>query len=181
MTLLAVQQGHEVFPLFIDYGQKAKDREYSAMISCFKTLGLPVPKVIDVSGYGAMVPSGLTSSEKDTYSEAFLPCRNLMFLTLGAAYGYEVGADTIAVGLLHDDTIVFPDQTSDFVKDAEALLTKSIGRQMKVLAPLKHMNKADVVGLAKKLGVSGAYSCHEGTEKPCGKCIACREYEGLEL
>lgn len=181
MTVLAVKQGLEVFPLFVDYGQRAKDKEYQAMVVAFKDLNLPTSKTVDISGYGALIPCGLTSPDKDIFLDAFLPNRNLMFMLLAASYAYEVGANTIAMGLLHEDTTIFPDQTPNFVESAGDLISRSIGRDIKILLPLNHMVKADVITLAKEHGISKTYSCHSGDDIPCGVCVACKEFEGLEI
>ncbi len=180
MALLTKEEGITQFPLFIDFGQLGKDRELNACLANFIKHGLPAPQIASLSGYGALLSSGLTDSNKDVLADAFLPCRNLMFLTVGAAYAYQCGAAAVGIGLLDETYHLFPDQTKVFLKDAEALLSQSLGKQLKLVAPLMSLSKAEVLEIAKSRGVSGTYSCHAGTEKPCGVCIACREYIGLE-
>ena len=36
-------------------------------------------------------------------------------------------------------------------------------------------NKAEVIKLARAKKIDKTYSCHSGTNIPCGKCIACLE------
>ena len=181
MAILAMEEGLEQFPLFIDYGQLGKERELDACIKNFKHHGLPTPTVASMAGYGALLPSGLTDPGKDVFRQAFLPCRNLMFLTLGAAYAFQREASAVAIGLLDEAFSLFPDQTRGFLRDAEALLSKAVSREIRVMAPLMSFSKADVVAVAKTRGITGTYSCHSGSEVPCGVCIACREYIGLEV
>lgn len=180
MALLAHDEHIEQHPLFIDYGQLGRDRELSACLGNFKHHHLPLPEVLQLSGYGALFSSGLTDPKKRIFEDAFLPCRNLMFLTVGAAYAYQCGASSVAIGLLDESVSLFPDQTRSFIKDASALLAKSLGRYIKIVTPLMAFTKADIVGMARELGVTQTYSCHAGTEVPCGTCVACREYVGLE-
>ena len=180
MALLAHDEHIEQHPLFIDYGQLGRDRELSACLGNFKRHHLPLPEVLDLSGYGALLSSGLTDNMKRTFEDAFLPCRNLMFLTVGAAYAYQCRASSVAIGLLNESVSLFQDQTRSFVDDATALLTKSLGRSIKIATPLTAFTKADILGMARELGVTQTYSCHAGTEIPCGTCVACREYIGLE-
>lgn len=162
--------------LFIDYGQRARDQEYAACIRGMKGLGLPNPVVADLSGFGRLVPSGLTDVTRDVYSDAYTPGRNMLFLLAAGSYGATVGADAISIGLLHEDTSLFPDQTRLFLTSAEATLALAVGRPMRVLAPLADFHKQDVVRLAEAKGLSGSYSCHLGEAVPCGECIACREF-----
>ena len=88
-----------------------------------------------------------------------------------------MGLYAVSVGLLHEDTSLFPDQTARFLVSAEATIELAMGRQIKVLAPLAQFHKRDVVELAKTKGIEGTYSCHVGEEVPCGRCIACREFQ----
>jgi len=60
---------------------------------------------------------------------------------------------------------------------AEVALSESLGTEMKIYSPLRDLTKREVVQLAHEKGISSYYSCHSGTKKPCGKCIACLEYK----
>lgn len=181
MAMLAKEEGLTQFPLFIDFGQLGRDRELQACRANFLKHELPTPQVASLGGYGVLLSSGLTDPNKHILDDAFLPCRNLMFLTVGAAYAFQCGAATLGIGLLDETFHLFPDQTKVFLTDAEALLTKSLGKPIKLVAPLMSFSKAEVLEIAKAKGITGTYSCHAGTETPCGVCIACREYIGLEV
>jgi 7-cyano-7-deazaguanine synthase len=113
--------------------------------------------------------------------DAFTPGRNLLFLLIGAAHAHTVGADAVGIGLLDEASIIFPDQTSDFLSGAESILSKCLGRDVKIVAPLRGFTKRDVVLLAQTKGIENTYSCHAGGEHPCGVCIACREYQFEEV
>ena len=180
MTIMAKESGIEVHPLFVDYGQLSRDRELAACRHVFERHGLPQPEIADVSGYGRLVPSGLTNTDLDIYEQAFLPGRNLMFLLLGAAYAYKKGAKSVAIGLLYEGASLFLDQTRPFADEAEALLSRVLERPITILTPLMSFSKKDVIQLAEQKGVAETYSCHSGSEQPCGVCIACREFQLAE-
>lgn len=177
MAVLTQEAGVEQYPLFIDYGQRSRDREVMACRRAMQSFELPEPQIVDLSGFGLVVPSGLTNSRLNIIEDAFTPGRNLLFLLIGAAHGYTVGAEGVAIGLLDEGSILFPDQTNNFLSDTESLLSECLGRDVKVLAPLRDFTKQDVVHLARTKGIEGTYSCHAGGECPCGVCIACREYQ----
>jgi 7-cyano-7-deazaguanine synthase len=163
-----------VFPLFVDYGQLSANIEWATCQRVCQYLGLE-PEKMNVSGFGKLVPSGLTDEKLDVEKDAFLPTRNLLFLTLGAAYGYKKAAHTVAIGLLANP--IFPDQTESFVKSAETLLSEATGEDITVFAPFINMDKTDTLRLARKYDIplDMTYSCHAGGVKPCGKCISCKE------
>lgn len=174
--VLANEEGHEVFPLFVDYGQRAAQNEWATCRRVHKTLGLPIPVRMDLSGFGQTILSGLTSTKLDIKENAFTPGRNLMFLLMGGAYAFQVNASQIAIGLLSEASSLFPDQSSDFILKSESAIRAALGIPIKVTTPLSDFTKQDVIQLAAAKGISGTYSCHTGTKPPCGVCISCLEF-----
>jgi 7-cyano-7-deazaguanine synthase len=177
MALMASEEGIEIHPLFVDYGQVNHEREWRACRHVHSVHGLPRPSRLRIPGWGTHFASGLTDASKDVVLDAFLPNRNLLFLLAGSAHAYQVGANAVAIGLLNECAHLFPDQTQLFLDRAEGLLSCSLGRPVRVLAPLMSFTKADVIASAKRRRLTGTYSCHAGGAEPCGICIACREFE----
>jgi 7-cyano-7-deazaguanine synthase len=99
-----------------------------------------------------------------------------MFLLMGSAYAYQVGASTVSIGLLAERFSLFPDQRSEFLAQAERAIEAALGRRIRVVTPLTEFSKADVIKLAQEKGISGTYSCHAGGGEPCGLCISCLEF-----
>lgn len=176
VACLTRESGVQQFPLFINYGQRAFERELAACQNAMKHLGLEAPQIAELSGFGRLIRSGLTDSNQRVFEDAFTPGRNMLFLLTGAAHAHQNNADAVAIGLLNESTSIFPDQTSAFLRQAEALISTCMGRDIKVLAPLSSFYKQDVVELAAIKEIRGTYSCHVGDERPCGECIACKEF-----
>jgi len=174
--VMAQEEKAAIYPLFIDYGQRAAKKEWETCQYVHKQLGLPAPIRMDLGGYGKVISSGLTSSKMHVKDDAFTPGRNFLFLLMGSAYAYQVGASAVAIGLLSQEFSLFPDQREDFVKEAERAIGIALGRKITIVMPLSEFNKADVVKLAQAKGISGTYSCHTGMEQPCGQCISCLEF-----
>lgn len=177
MTVLLHEQGFNQLPLFIDYGQLAVEKEWESCQANFSRLALPKPLRLDVNGYGKYIASGITNNNKRLTEDAFLPCRNLVFLTMAAAAAAQFGGSFVSIGLLSQKFALFPDQKQDFLDSTETTLKLALGLEIKVLVPLFDFSKADVIVLSQQKGldVSQVYSCHAGTEKPCGICISCKE------
>lgn len=177
MTVLLNEQGFGQTPLFIDYGQLAVEKEWESCQANFSRLSLPKPERLDINGYGKFIASGITNTKKRLAEDAFLPCRNLVFLIMAAAAAVQSGGSFVSIGLLSQRFALFPDQKQNFLDSTETTLKLALGLDIKVLVPLFDFSKADVIVLAKQKGVdiSQVYSCHAGTEKPCGICISCKE------
>lgn len=174
--VLAKENEVDHFPLFIDYGQLAAEREWKTCQAVHKQLGLPVPQKVELAGYGKFIASGLTRPDLDIRLQAFTPGRNLMFLLIGSAYAVQLSVNSVAIGLLSEQFSLFPDQEKVFITKAEDAISTAMGRPVQILTPLIEFSKADVVRLAEAKGVEGTYSCHTGNVEPCGRCIACLEF-----
>lgn len=169
------QKGLLALPVFINYGQRNLDDEFGSLAAnCLEHQFHP-PVVFDFASFGRNIQTGLTSSAKHVVDDAFTPNRNLMFLTIAAGLAYDRGCNTVGLGFLTADSVIFPDQTDRFLTAAEAVLSVSLGVTMKILCPLRDMSKQDVLRVADNIGVNRHYSCHVGGV-PCGQCIACLEY-----
>ncbi len=175
MALLAHEDGIQQYPLFIDYGHLAAEREWKACRVLHKRLGLPKPTRMDLHGFGRTIPSGLTDHSRRLNEDAFLPGRNLLFLLAGASYAYSKNANGLMIGLLSDAYKIFPDQSASFIKDSEKTIELALGCRIRVLAPLMQLTKVEVLELLKKWGIVGTYSCHAGKARPCGVCVSCQE------
>ena len=174
---LIEKQGDTVLPLFIDYGQLAAKKEWSACQQLLSDCDLPKPERIDVGGFGKAISSGLTDRAKDIYKDAFLPCRNLFFLTLAASYAQAKGCKAIAIGLLDEKEHLFPDQTQGFIVNANFAINSALGDNYIILTPLVQFSKSEVIKLAEeyKIPLEKTYSCHSGEDYYCGKCVSCKE------
>ncbi len=177
---MLVKQGEEVSPVFVDYGQLAAVNEWTACKRTFEISDLPTPEKVDVRGYGEFFKSGITDESLDIRKEAFLPGRNLLLLLIGSSFAHQRGITNVAIGLLSEATHLFPDQTQEFIVNANFALNSALGSQLSIATPLINFTKKDIVRLAKEyeIPLSETYSCHLGEEKYCGRCIACLEIIG---
>jgi 7-cyano-7-deazaguanine synthase len=174
MSILIAEEGIQQFPLFIDYGQISKEKEWATCLKIHRRYGLPEPHYMDLNGYGKLIKSGLTDP-MIKIREAFLPGRNMMFLLIGCAYAHQTNSSSVAIGLLSEERHLFPDQTNDFIQKAEELIELIMMRHIKIVAPLMGFVKNEIMELCKDKGIEGTYSCHKGTDLPCGECISCLE------
>lgn len=174
-AVLGKDAGVQLIPLFVDYGQLAKDRELAACEGICRSFGLPAPVVMDLAGFGTHIPSGLTDPSARIREDAFLPGRNLLFLVVAAALAYSRGASGIVIGLLDEDQRLFPDQSKDFVREAERVIELALGYRMAIHTPLIDLTKAEILALASERGIGSTYSCHAGGTEPCGRCVSCAE------
>lgn len=180
MSLMAQEDGVQVFPLFVDYGQLGATKEWEACKRLHDKHGLPSVTRMDLSGFGKTIPSGITDLRLRINEDAFLPGRNLLFVLAGAAHAFNVQANGVAIGLLDPAQHLFPDQTREFAEACERMIETATGRRIRVLTPLIEFSKSDVLAMARLRGLCDTYSCHAGGDTPCGVCVACIEIMNAE-
>ncbi len=171
-----------------DYGQRHRiELEASAKIAA--AFGVKKHKVISVDLH-AIGGSSLTSEQdvpKDQVEtvaipSTYVPARNLIFLSLAAAFAETVGANKLVIGANIVDYSGYPDCRPEFLEafsKAVALGTKAgvEGADFEVVAPLITLNKAEIIAMGLSLGVDYAMtrSCYDPDSEgnPCGHCDSC--------
>lgn len=131
VSILILEENISLFPLFIDYGLICVDMEWKACCELHKKFTNLTPVRMNLSGFGKVIQSGLTSNLLDVKNDAFTPCRNLLFLVSAAAYAFQLQVDTISIGLLNEKNSIFPDQTEDFIVNSEQSIYKALGKKLK--------------------------------------------------
>jgi 7-cyano-7-deazaguanine synthase len=149
--------------------------------------------VVDISGYGALAESALTTDRAIEMAHSglpttFVPGRNLVFLTVAAAHAYRRGIDVLVGGMCETDFSGYPDCRRDTIDAQERALALGLERPMKIETPLMHLTKAQTWALAHELGgdalvsaiVETSHTCYEGDRTRrhawgygCGACPAC--------
>jgi 7-cyano-7-deazaguanine synthase len=188
---MACRDGYEIYALTVRYGQ-VHAREVDAACSVAKALGVSRHLELDVDlasfGGSALVGDGEIPKDRrlDSHVEipsTYVPARNTVFLSLALGWAEVVGAEAIVLGVNALDYSGYPDCRPEYLETFErlaALATRAgiEGRPLRILAPLLHMSKAEIVraGLALELDYGLTHSCYDprpdGT--PCGRCDSCR-------
>lgn len=121
----------------------------------------------------------------------YVPARNLIFLSCAAGYAETIGAGSIYIGVNAVDFSGYPDCREPFLRAFEraaALGTRAGaeadeggGGAVRVVSPLVHLSKAEIIRLGAELGVDYGltHSCYDpvvrrGEVLACGGCDSCR-------
>jgi 7-cyano-7-deazaguanine synthase len=179
--LLAREAGLRVISLGFDYGQRhAVELEYAARL-CER---FDVPRRIitvrwDQPELSIRRPASLEDIGR-SLSPAFLPGRNLVFLSLAAAEAAGVGATELWAGMNAVDFSGYPDCRPAFVEAFRACLGEALIEAPAVVTPLIDMTKPQIAAEAMRLGIgrNDTWSCYapmgEGSSAvPCKACDAC--------
>ncbi len=187
---MARAQGYRLYALTVRYGQ-VHAREIEAARKVATRLGVirHVELDVDLASFGgsALVGDGAIPKDRELAGRdipaTYVPARNTIFLSLALGWAEVVGAEAIVIGVNALDYSGYPDCRPEYLEAFErlaALATKAgiEGRLLRILAPLVHLSKADIIreGLRMGLDYSLTSSCYDpdSAGRPCGRCDSCR-------
>jgi 7-cyano-7-deazaguanine synthase len=192
-TVLAMAQaeGFACFAISFDYGQRHRF-ELAAARRVAAAHGAAQHRILrlDLRAIGGSaltddidVPKGEAGREiGDEIPVTYVPARNLVFLSLAAAYAEVVGARDVFIGVNAVDYSGYPDCRPEFIESFERTVNLATragadGRGLKIRAPLSGMNKREIIRAGLGLGVdySLTHSCYDPAEdgRACGRCDSC--------
>jgi 7-cyano-7-deazaguanine synthase len=187
----AKADGYELFALTLRYGQThvtelAAARRVAASLGVVRHVELDV----DLAAFGGSSLLGDGDIPKDRALRAsdseipstYVPARNTIFLSLALGWAEVVGAQTIVIGVNALDYSGYPDCRPEYIEAFERLASLATragveGRPFRILAPLQHLTKAEIIRLGTRLGLDYGltHSCYApATDTPCGRCDSCR-------
>jgi len=179
--LLALEAGYEVTSLGIDYHQRHSIELEYAESQCQRYGVLRRVIRVEWDKPKREMPLGRKVAEmSNDVSSAFLPGRNLVFLTLACAEATGIAASEVWIGINSIEYSGYPDCTPDFLSGFQKMIKIAGISDLKVEAPLIAKNKREIASEAKRLGlgINDTWSCYrpitvDGKERPCGECDAC--------
>lgn len=183
-----------------DYGQR-HDVEMAARLRVRAGMATALPgladrlgpdHVVDLSGYGAVADSALTTDraiEMDARGlpTTFVPGRNLVFLSVAAALADRRGITTLVGGMCETDYSGYPDCRRATIDAMQSALALGLDRPLVIETPLMALTKAETWALADRIGgealvrlvVEESHTCYRGDRTlhawgaGCGTCPAC--------
>jgi 7-cyano-7-deazaguanine synthase len=189
---LARRDGFACCAITFDYGQRHKfELEAAARVAA--ALGVErrlVVKIgLDVFG-GSALTADLAVPKSRSLDEmshgipvTYVPARNTIFLSLALAWAEVLESADIFIGVNALDYSGYPDCRPEYIEAYERManLATRAGveghTRLKIHTPLIGFSKAQIVTLARELGVPFGltHSCYDPGPggRPCGACDAC--------
>jgi 7-cyano-7-deazaguanine synthase len=197
----ALERYERVETVGFDYGQRhavemqarLKVRDAMAGVMAEASPRLGQDHVIDLTGYGAISDSALTSEraiemDQRGLPSTFVPGRNLVFLACAAALADRRGLQALVGGMCETDYSGYPDCRRDTIDAMQSALSLGLDRDIVVETPLMHLTKAETWALAHRIGgdalveviLEESHTCYLGDRGRrhdwgygCGACPAC--------
>jgi 7-cyano-7-deazaguanine synthase len=184
---MAKQDGRECHALSIVYGQR-HEIELDAARRVASAIGVAehVIHTLDLRVFGASALTGDIDVPKDAVGApgipvTYVPARNTIFLALALGYAEARDAQEIWIGVNALDFSGYPDCRPEFIDAFQQVILKGTRSgvehgEPRLVAPLLHMTKADIIRRGVTLGVDYAltHSCYDPfPDGACGHCDSC--------
>jgi 7-cyano-7-deazaguanine synthase len=188
---VARRDGFQCYALSFDYGQRHRI-ELQAAASIAWHFSVREHKVIqiDLRAFGGSALTADIAVPKDSLEQGtqgipitYVPARNTIFLSYAMAWAEVLECSDIFIGVNAIDYSGYPDCRPEFIEAFEKmanLATKAgvEGRtRLQIHTPLKQLDKAGIVTMAKEVGVDFAltHSCYDPDPvgRSCGHCDSC--------
>jgi 7-cyano-7-deazaguanine synthase len=179
---------YEVYAVHFSYGQRTEARELRSAqdvaqiigakdllhlkIDLFRRIGgsaltdhaIAVPVAADESSIGSEVPV------------TYVPFRNAHFLSAAVSWAEVLGARTVFIGAVEQDSSGYPDCRPAYYEAFNQLIKMGTkDGDIRVVTPLIEMRKSEIVRLGVELGAPFhvSWSCYSGETEACGVCESC--------
>lgn len=188
---LAAKEG-EIALLHADYGQRTEARERAAFETMADHFGVPSNRrqIADFRFFGKWGGSALTDNtiavpndgaalEADAgIPVTYVPFRNALFLSAAVGWAEIIGATSVHIGAVHEDSSGYPDCRPAFYEAFQKVVVTGTRPETRIAirTPIIHMTKAEIVrtGLALGAPLHLSWSCYVAAERACGQCDSCR-------
>ena len=179
-------QQYDVYALHVGYGQKAAARErrcaedVARLLKAREFRVTEVPFLQELGGSALTdarlaIPTGAVSSGEIPITQ--VPFRNGILLSLAVAWAEAIDARAVVIGAVEEDSSGYPDCREQFLVALEHAVDMGTkpDRDIRIVAPLVHKTKGEIVRLGVELRApfAASWSCYDEGPLPCNECESC--------
>ena len=180
---------YEVYAIHFSYGQRTETRELRSAQEIARLVGVRelLPLKIDLfrriggsalTDHAIAVPEA-SANESEIGSEipvTYVPFRNAHFLSAAVSWAEVLGAKTVFIGAVEQDSSGYPDCRPTYYGAFNQLIRMGTkDGEIRVETPLIALRKKEIVRLGVELGAPFhvSWSCYSGETEACGVCESC--------
>jgi len=180
---------YEVYAVHFSYGQRTEARELKSAEGIAREVGVKALMALKLDLFRRIGGSALTDAaievprapleEAQIGSEVpvtYVPFRNAHFLSAAVSWAEVLGARTVILGAVEQDSSGYPDcRPAYYAAFNELIRLGTKDGEIRVETPLIAMRKSEIVRLGVELGAPFhvSWSCYSGETEACGVCESC--------
>ena len=181
-------RNYEAYALHFSYGQRTEARELASARAVADAVGLRDFLHLKIDLFRRIGGSALTDANIDvpkaqenepigqSIPVTYVPFRNAHFLSAAVSWAEVLGAETIFIGAVEQDSSGYPDCRPAYYEAFQQLIrTGTRDGSIEISTPLIHLRKKEIValGLELKAPFHLTWSCYSSVDKACGECESC--------
>jgi 7-cyano-7-deazaguanine synthase len=184
---------YDVYAIHFSYGQRTEARELRSAEEVARIVGARelMPLKIDLfrriggsalTDHSIAVPAaskdeaGINRGIGSEIPVTYVPFRNAHFLSAAVSWAEVLGAKTVFIGAVEQDSSGYPDCRPAYYDAFNQLIRMGTKNgDIRVVTPLIAMRKSEIVRLGVELGAPFhvSWSCYSGETEACGICESC--------
>ena len=183
---VAASENDSLAFLHISYGQRTEARERKAFndiadhYRVVKRLNVSIAYLAEIGG-SSLTDEKIDVSEADLESNniptSYVPFRNANMLAIATSWAEVIGANSIYIGAVAEDSSGYPDCRPEFYEAFQKSIdtgTKPETR-IEIRTPIIELSKAAIVKKAVELKapLHLTWSCYRNGDVACGTCDSC--------
>lgn len=178
----------DAYALHCSYGQRTEERELRSARAVAEALGFKDFLHLRLDLFRRIGGSALTDASIDVPDApsaesigaeipvTYVPFRNAHFLSAAVSWAEVLGAKSIFIGAVEQDSSGYPDCRPAYYEAFQHLIrTGTREGDIVVKTPLIRMHKKEIVALGLELAapLHLTWSCYSGSDAACGVCDSC--------
>ncbi len=183
---------YDSYGLHFSYGQRTEARELQSARDVVAAVGLKELLELKTDlfrriGGSALTDSSIAVPDADVNENSaqrrgsdvpvtYVPFRNAHFLSAAVSWAEVLGAGTVFIGAVEQDSSGYPDCRPAYYDAFNRLIREGTkDGEIAVVTPLIRLKKAEIVRLGVELGapLHVSWSCYSGETEACGVCESC--------
>lgn len=183
---MAAAENDVLAMLHLSYGQRTEERERRAFneiadhYNVAIRLDVSIEYLAEIGGSSLTDPS-IDVSEADLDSTkiptSYVPFRNANMLAIATSWAEAIGATSIYIGAVAEDSSGYPDCRPEFYQAFQKVIDTGTRPEscIEIRTPIIHFSKAEIVRKAVSLNapLHLTWSCYRSSEQACGTCDSC--------
>lgn len=183
---IAKSENDEIAFLHISYGQLTERRERQAFNDIADFYNVEKRLEVSIEYLAKIGGSSLTDKkievteanlESDEIPTSYVPFRNANMLAIATSWAEVLGANSIYIGAVSEDSSGYPDCRPEFYAAFEKTIEKGTkpDTNIKIKTPIIELSKAEIVkkGLELNAPIHLSWSCYRSEFLACGTCDSC--------
>jgi 7-cyano-7-deazaguanine synthase len=183
---IASAENDQLAFLHISYGQRTEARERKAFndiadhYAIEKRLDVSIEYLVKIGG-SSLTDEKIEVTDADLESAqiptSYVPFRNANMLAIATSWAEVIGATSIYIGAVAEDSSGYPDCRPEFYEAFQQTINTGTkpDTRIEIRTPIIHLTKAEIVkkGLELDAPLHLTWSCYRSEDLACGTCDSC--------